>query len=76
MIETGQYADLANGIRLHYASVGKPPARPILFLHGFPEYWGREDLLPCFADVARSLRTCAASTCRANRPTLPPIVLN
>ncbi len=26
-----------NGIRLHYASVGS--GKPILFLHGFPEFW-------------------------------------
>ena len=61
MIRTGQYAALANGIRLHYASVGAPGARPILFLHGFPEYWGAwEDVLPYFADgwhaVAPDLR--------------------
>ena len=41
MIRTGQYAHLDNGIRLHYASVGDPRARPILFLHGFPGVLGR-----------------------------------
>ncbi len=50
MIRTGQYAELGNGIRLHYASVGVTGARPILFLHGFPEYWAAwEDVLPHFA---------------------------
>lgn len=50
MIRTGQYAELGNGIRLHYASVGATGARPILFLHGFPEYWAAwEDVLPHFA---------------------------
>jgi pimeloyl-ACP methyl ester carboxylesterase len=50
MIRTGNYADLGNGIRLHYASVGSPGGRPILFLHGFPEYWAAwEDVLPHFA---------------------------
>ncbi len=55
MIRTGQYAELGNGIRLHYASCGDRGARPIIFLHGFPEYWGAwEDLLPEFASgVAR-----------------------
>jgi pimeloyl-ACP methyl ester carboxylesterase len=49
MIATGQYADLGNGIRLHYASCGRPDGPPIVFLHGFPEYWGAwEDLLPHF----------------------------
>lgn len=61
MIRTGQYAELGNGIRLHCASVGEPGARPILFLHGFPEYWGAwEDVLPYFASgwhaVAPDLR--------------------
>src|SRR6202051_2907868 len=30
------YADV-NGVRLHYASVGKGPL--ILFLHGYPSFW-------------------------------------
>jgi pimeloyl-ACP methyl ester carboxylesterase len=61
MITDGQHAELGNGIRLHFASVGAPGGRPILFLHGFPEYWGAwEDVLPHFADgwhaVAPDLR--------------------
>lgn len=60
MIRTGQFADLGNGIRLHYASCGDPGAPLVMFLHGFPEYWGAwEDLLPHFADfhaVAPDLR--------------------
>ncbi len=31
------YANI-NGIRMHYVTHGK--GEPILFLHGFPEYWG------------------------------------
>jgi epoxide hydrolase 4 len=31
------YADI-NGIRMHYVTHGE--GEPILFLHGFPEYWG------------------------------------
>jgi pimeloyl-ACP methyl ester carboxylesterase len=47
MIATGQFADLGNGIRLHYASVGTPGRPLILLLHGFPEYWAAwEDVLP------------------------------
>ncbi len=50
MITTGQYADLGNGIRLHYASCGERSRPLVLFLHGFPEYWGAwEELLPSFA---------------------------
>jgi pimeloyl-ACP methyl ester carboxylesterase len=61
VITTGQYADLGNGIRLHYASCGTRGRPLMLFLHGFPEYWGAwEELLPSFADshyaVAPDLR--------------------
>ena len=39
-VTEGQYADLSNGIRLHYASAGAPSAsRLMVFLHGFPEAW-------------------------------------
>jgi pimeloyl-ACP methyl ester carboxylesterase len=31
------YADLPNGIRLHYACAGAGPL--LLFVHGFPEFW-------------------------------------
>ncbi|MBW2092830.1 MAG: alpha/beta fold hydrolase, partial [Deltaproteobacteria bacterium] len=31
-----EYADV-NGVRLHYVSTGR--GKPILFLHGFPEFW-------------------------------------
>src|SRR5829696_5034384 len=30
------YADV-NGLRLHYASIGKGPL--VLFLHGYPSFW-------------------------------------
>jgi pimeloyl-ACP methyl ester carboxylesterase len=49
MIATGQYAELGNGIRLHYASCGEGDRPLMIFLHGFPEYWGAwEELLPYF----------------------------
>lgn len=38
-ILTDQFASLANGTRLHYASAGEPGRPLILFLHGFPEFW-------------------------------------
>jgi pimeloyl-ACP methyl ester carboxylesterase len=31
------YADLSNGMRLHYAEAGAGPL--ILFVHGFPQFW-------------------------------------
>ncbi|MGZ9030290.1 MAG: alpha/beta fold hydrolase [Burkholderiaceae bacterium] len=52
MIATGQYAELGNGIRLHFASCGERGRPLMLFLHGFPEYWGAwEELLPRFEDT-------------------------
>ncbi|HEX7644570.1 MAG TPA: alpha/beta hydrolase [Burkholderiaceae bacterium] len=39
IIRDGQYAELSNGTRLHYASAGEPGRPLILFLHGFPEFW-------------------------------------
>jgi epoxide hydrolase 4 len=52
------YADV-NGIRMHYASAGQ--GTPILFLHGFPEYWGvwrriLQELSPHFRCIAPDLR--------------------
>jgi len=38
-VDDGQYADLPNGIRLHYARAGTPGGKLMLFLHGFPEAW-------------------------------------
>ena len=42
-IREDQFADLANGIRLHYASAGdasREAHRPLMiFLHGFPDAW-------------------------------------
>lgn len=31
------YAELRNGMRLHYARAGE--GKPLLFVHGFPEFW-------------------------------------
>jgi pimeloyl-ACP methyl ester carboxylesterase len=50
-----EYAQLANGITLHYASAGSGPL--MLFVHGFPEFWYEwKDLL---ADFARDHRAVA-----------------
>jgi pimeloyl-ACP methyl ester carboxylesterase len=38
-IESNQFAELSNRIKLHYASAGEKGRPLILFLHGFPEYW-------------------------------------
>jgi len=61
LIKTGQYAELANGIRLHYASTGTPGRPLVLCIHGFPEYWGAwQDVLPSLGEwsyaVAPDLR--------------------
>jgi len=39
LIQSGQYANLPNGMRLHFASAGSPGRPLVLFLHGFPEAW-------------------------------------
>ena len=61
MITAGQYAELAGGIRLHYASSGAKGRPLVVCIHGFPEYWGAwEDVLPSLGDwcyaVAPDLR--------------------
>jgi pimeloyl-ACP methyl ester carboxylesterase len=38
-IRSGQYANLPNGVRLHFASAGTPGRPLLLFVHGFPEAW-------------------------------------
>ena len=38
-ITSGQYAQLSNGTRLHFASAGEKGRPLILFVHGFPEFW-------------------------------------
>jgi len=49
-INEDQYADLDNGVRLHFASAGERGRPLLVFLHGFPEYWGAwEEILPAFA---------------------------
>lgn len=39
-ITSNQFATLGNGTRLHYASAGEQGKPLILFVHGFPEFWG------------------------------------
>lgn len=52
MIAAGQFAELGNGIRLHYAACGERGRPLLLFLHGFPEYWAAwEDVMPLFAQT-------------------------
>lgn len=49
-IREGQYAEVAPGTRLHYASCGDPGKPLMLMLHGFPEFWGAwRHLMPAFA---------------------------
>src|SRR6478672_301497 len=39
VIHSDQYAELSNGMRLHYASAGEKGKPLMLFVHGFPEFW-------------------------------------
>ena len=61
-VTDGQYAELSNGTRLHYASAGTQEGRKLMvFLHGFPEAWFTwEEQLAEFGDdyfaVAPDLR--------------------
>jgi pimeloyl-ACP methyl ester carboxylesterase len=60
-IVEGQFAALANGTRLHYASAGQRGKPLLLFVHGFPEFWYEwRDQLPEFGSdhyaVAPDLR--------------------
>lgn len=51
MIKANQYAQLKNGIKLHYASVGDPSKPLMLMLHGFPEFWfAWEKIMPNFSE--------------------------
>lgn len=38
-IQSGQFATLPNGTRLHFASAGQAGKPLMLFVHGFPEFW-------------------------------------
>lgn len=38
-IRDGHFAEVGDGIRLHYARCGDPDAPLALLLHGFPEFW-------------------------------------
>lgn len=60
-IRSGNYADLGEGIRLHYACAGRQGDPLMLFLHGFPEFWyAWRDMLPHYGErrfaVAPDLR--------------------
>lgn len=61
LLRTGLFVEVQPGIRLHCAQAGEPGRPLIVFLHGFPEYWGAwKDILPAFAEswhaVAPDLR--------------------
>jgi len=70
MIDTGQYAGLGNGIRLHYASGGVRGRPLMLLLHGFPEYWGAwEELLPLVGDTHLAVAPDLRGFNRSTQPT-------
>jgi pimeloyl-ACP methyl ester carboxylesterase len=39
MVSDHHFAELPNGMRLHYACAGRRGQPLLLFLHGFPEFW-------------------------------------
>lgn len=48
--EIGHQFIESNGIRLHLATAGPKDGRPVLFLHGFPDFWyGWRKQIPFFA---------------------------
>ncbi len=60
-VSAAHFAQLPSGITLHYGSAGSPGQPLLLFLHGFPEYWGAwSEILPLFSEshyaVAPDLR--------------------
>jgi hypothetical protein len=56
------YPDV-NGVRLHYASVGKGPL--VLFVHGYPSFWDQWKIRwPRWGAITwRSAWTCGDTTC-------------
>jgi epoxide hydrolase 4 len=62
-----------NGIRLHVAEAGPPEGRPIVLLHGFPEFWyGWRHQIPALA--ARGFRVIAPDQRGYNLSDKPPAV--
>ena len=55
MAPSSAYADLGNGVQLHYLAQGS--GAPIVFLHGFPEFSGA--WLPQLAEFGRDHRAIA-----------------
>ena len=62
-----EYAEV-NGIRMHYVTAGE--GEPILFLHGFPEYWGVWKRV--MADLSKDFRVIAPDLRGINRTSRPP----
>ncbi len=60
------YADV-NGIRMHYVTAGE--GEPLLFLHGFPEYWGAWKRV--MADLSKDFRVIAPDLRGYNRTSRP-----
>src|SRR5437868_382040 len=60
------YADI-NGIRMHYVTAGT--GEPILFLHGFPEYWGVWK--PLLAEFSKDYQVIAPDLRGYNETTRP-----
>lgn len=79
-IVDGQYLEVSPGVKLHYASCGEQGRPLMLFIHGFPEFWGAwKGLMPAFADryltVAPDLRGYNLSSKPAELSAYKPQVL-
>lgn len=71
-IRTGRMVEVQPGIHLHCAETGTPGAPLIVFLHGFPEFWGAwKDILPRFS---QGWHAVAPDMRGYNRSSKPPEV--
>lgn len=69
MIRDQQFADLPNGIRLHFATAGERGNPLIVFAHGFPEFWAAWE--SCMARLATQFFAVAPDLRGFNLSSMP-----